>query len=169
MNYFKLLTINEAYDIDLKVLNKQYFALLAKYHPDRAASNEQKHEYQEISININKAYTVLKDDLKRAAHILNLQNIATDETALKNKISKEKLAEIWEQYDKLDDINHLSELESLLTQKLTEHKKLSVQLKEAFKNNDFCDALDIIISFKYLITLIENIKLKIKNADNRDS
>ena len=169
MNYFKLLGIQEEYDINLADLNKQYFAHLAKYHPDRAASNEQKRKYQEISININKAYSVLNDDLKRAEHILNLQNIATTETDLKNKISKEKLAEIWEQYDRLDDINHLTELEYLLNHKLAEYEKLATQLKEAFKNNDFCDALDIIISFKYLITLIENIKLKIKNADNRDS
>lgn len=168
MNYFKLLAIEEKYELDPADLNKQYFANLTKYHPDRAQGTEQKREYQELSININKAYSTLKDDLKRAEHILNLHNIATDETALKNKISKEKLAEIWEEYDLLDDVNHLTELEYLLNEKQIKYEKLTANLKEAFKNNDFNCVLDIIISFKYLVTLIDNIKLKIKNANNRD-
>lgn len=169
MNYFELLAIDEKYDIDPASLNKQYFARLAKYHPDRALSPEQKREHQELSININKAYATLKDDLKRAEHILNLHNIATDEIALKNKISKEKLTEIWEQYDRLDDVNQPSSLNHLLDEKQTEYEKLATHLEEAFKNNNFNDALDIIISFKYLVTLIESIKSKIKNANNRDS
>jgi len=166
IDYFKLLDIEQKYDINLADLNKQYFAALAKYHPDRTKEVAKKHEYQDISTYLNKAYAILKDDLKRAEHILNLKNIATDEISLKAKISKEKLAEIWQSYEEFEEIDSLSQLEFLLDQKISEQLKNISELKQAFKNNNLKDALDIIISFKYLVTLIDNIKLKIKDANN---
>jgi molecular chaperone HscB len=166
IDYFKLLDIEQKYDIDLACLNKQYFAQLAKYHPDRAKDAAQKREYQDISTDLNKAYSILKDNLKRAEHILNLKNIATDEVSLKAKISKEKLAEIWQNYEEFEEIDSRSQLEFLLEQKTSKQLKIISELGDSFKNNNLESALDIIISFKYLVTLMDNIKLKIKDANN---
>lgn len=166
MNYFKLLEIKQEYEIDLAQLTKQYFLQLAKFHPDRAREPKQKLEYQDISTNLNKAYSTLKDDIKRAIHILNLHEITTDESSLKNKVSKEKLAEIWQIYEEFEAINTVAELRQMLDLKLSEQQALNLQLKQAFKDNDLSSAQDIVINFKYLITLIDNIKSKIKNANN---
>lgn len=166
MNYFKLLEIKQEYELDPARLTEQYFLQLAKFHPDRAREPKQKLEYQDISINLNKAYSILKDDLKRAMHILNLQGIATDEVSLKNKISKEELAEVWRVYEECDATNTVTELKQLLELKLSEQQALNLQLKKTFKDNNLPGALDIVISFKYLMTLIDNIKSKIKNANN---
>ena len=166
MNYFKLLEIKQEYELDSARLTEQYFLQLAKFHPDRAREPAQKLEYQDISTNLNKAYSILKDDLRRAEHILNLQEIATDEASLKNKISKEKLAEVWQIYEELEATNTVTELKQLLDLKLSEQQALNLQLKQAFQDNNLSGVLDVIISFKYLVTLIDNIKSKIKNANN---
>ena len=166
MNYFKLLELEEKYDLDSAYLNKHYFSAQAKYHPDRASNTLQKQQYQDISTNLNKAYSILKNDLKRAEHILNLKNIATDEASLKSKISKEKLAIIWQSYEEFEETNSQAQLQHLLEQKNGEQIKLMNELKEAFKNSNLESALDIVMSFKYLVSLIDNIKLKIKDANN---
>ena len=36
MNYFELLNVEQKYDVDLSLLQKQYLSKQALYHPDRA-------------------------------------------------------------------------------------------------------------------------------------
>ncbi|MGI4776317.1 MAG: Fe-S protein assembly co-chaperone HscB [Janthinobacterium lividum] len=163
-NYFKLLEIEENYNIDTQVLNEQYLAQQTKYHPDKIINKQEKIHYQKTSMMLNKAYAVLKDDFERAKYLLNLNGTIIDEGKLKNSLPLDKLENIWSQLEEISTIDNLQTLKNLHNQKTSDQQILKLRLSEAFTKRKFQDALDIMIEFKYLIGIIDNIKSKIRNA-----
>jgi Fe-S protein assembly co-chaperone HscB len=168
MNYFDLLEIDQTYDIDLKLLSSQYFVMQKKYHPDRAKDNLEKAVNLSISMDLNKAYSTLLNPLKRAEYLLTLNDIDINKAELRDTLSKDQLQKIWDQMEIVDAITDSEELEKIYDTKISEKTKLISDLALSFKNNNLQNALDITLSLKYLVTLIDNIKLKIKHANNRN-
>lgn len=77
MNYFDLFGLSKRFIVDNKKLSKKLHQLQKKYHPDLCRSlsiNVQKH-FLEKSTYINKAYSILKDPLKRGKYLLFLHGI----------------------------------------------------------------------------------------------
>ncbi|WP_341747954.1 Fe-S protein assembly co-chaperone HscB [Candidatus Tisiphia endosymbiont of Dascillus cervinus] len=163
-SYFELLGIEKKYDIDLLILDSQYFAMQLKYHPDRINSNSEKQKNLSVSIDINKAYATLKDDLSRAEYLLLLNNIVLDGITVRQGISKEKLNVIWNELELVETTQQLTKLQSMLNNKILEKQQLTKSLTTAFQNHNMQDAIDITIRFKYLENLINNIQLKIKSC-----
>ncbi|WP_341756723.1 MULTISPECIES: Fe-S protein assembly co-chaperone HscB [unclassified Candidatus Tisiphia] len=163
-NYFELLGIEKKYDIDLPILDRQYFAMQLKYHPDRINSNSEKQKNLSLSIDINKAYATLKDDLARAEYLLSLNNIVLDDITIRHSISKEKLSVIWNELELVETTQQLTKLQSMLNNKIIEKQQLIKSLTTAFQNRNMQDAIDSTIRFKYLENLINNIQLKIKSC-----
>lgn len=74
-DFFALLELPAALDIDGAVLEQRYRALQAQWHPDRfaaAPTAEKLAAVQRTSL-LNDAYTTLKTPLARAAHLLQLK------------------------------------------------------------------------------------------------
>ena len=163
-NYFKLLGIDQAYAIDFNLLDQQYFAMQSKYHPDRGKDIEGKNLNLAISIDLNKGYLVLKDDLARAEHLLILNNMNLDELTARQSISQSQLNTIWTELELVEDSTELALLEDLSDRKIDEQEKLIESLTVAFQNHNLQDALKITTMLKYLKTLISNIQLKIKSC-----
>lgn len=160
-NYFQLLNMAEKYDIDLKELNKQYFAMQVKYHPDMSKTIEEKQQNLTISIDLNKAYSVLKDDLARAEYLLSLKGIILDEILVKQAISHEQLKIIWDELELVENIENLPELEQMLNDKIAKEQELIAVLTRSFQNHNMQDAINYTIRFKYQKKLLSNIKQKI--------
>ncbi|MDE3016166.1 MAG: Fe-S protein assembly co-chaperone HscB [Pseudomonadota bacterium] len=77
MNYFEILNLPVAFDLDLRALDAAYFKAQREHHPDRVAG-KRAHERQaalQRSGDINAAYETLKSPLKRAQYLLSLQGI----------------------------------------------------------------------------------------------
>jgi molecular chaperone HscB len=76
-NYFVLLGLPESFDIHLSELERVYFAKQRDFHPDRQIGKNDAEKQKAIfaSMDINTAYQALKDPLKRAQHLLDLQGI----------------------------------------------------------------------------------------------
>ncbi|WP_425361298.1 Fe-S protein assembly co-chaperone HscB [Candidatus Tisiphia endosymbiont of Ceraclea dissimilis] len=163
-NYFELLDIEKKYDIDLPILDRQYFAMQLKYHPDRTSSNTEKQKNLAISIELNKAYAMLKDDLARAEYLLLLNNIVLDDLKVRQGISKEQLNVVWSELEFVETTEDLTKLEHMLNNKILEKQQLTKSLTTAFQNQNMQDAVDSTIRFKYLKNLINNIQLKIKSC-----
>jgi molecular chaperone HscB len=164
MDYFGLLNIEKEYDIDLKILEQQYFKMQIKYHPDKARSEVEKQQNLSISIDLNKAYTILKDNLTRAEYLLFLNGIDIENLEIRKNLSKAQLNDIWGELETLEDTHDLEILEKLYEQKIREKEKIVTSITRAFKTRDLQNALDSTISLKYLSNLINNIKLKIKEC-----
>lgn len=74
MNYFFLFNMPIQFSIDKKKLEKKFYLLQKKYHPDRLNMSKQKNiKYFYVSSSIiNKAYNILKDKFKRAKYLLKI-------------------------------------------------------------------------------------------------
>lgn len=167
MNYFELLGLNEVYNIDFKLLSQNYILAQARYHPDLSQDLKQKTLNQDISSNINKAYLTLKDDFQRAMYLASLKDIKIDNNP-KAQLSDHKLQKIWCELEQLEDTQCLETLHNIYQQKTQEKQALLKELSQAFTENDRQLIIDIILSFKYIVSMINNIKFKISNAAIRN-
>ncbi len=73
---FTLFGLKKQYDLDMELLEEAYFAAQKKTHPDQfsKSSSEEKAEASKRSADINRAYLILKDPLKRAEFLLRETN-----------------------------------------------------------------------------------------------
>jgi molecular chaperone HscB len=72
MTPFILLGLQKQFQLDPQALEKAYFDAQKRAHPDQfaQASPEEKRKAIELSTQINQAYLILKDPLKRAEYLL---------------------------------------------------------------------------------------------------
>lgn len=81
MNYFEVFSLPEKLTIDTAALEKQFYSLSRKLHPDRFASRpavEQEEALRQSSL-LNDAYRTLKDPILRTQYLLKLQGIELEE------------------------------------------------------------------------------------------
>jgi len=166
MNYFELLDIPQKYDFELQILEQKYFALLSKFHPDRAKSADEKTNFLSSSMEINNAYKTLKDELGRAKHLLLINGIDIDDANIKNKFPAQYLAKIWQDFEFIDDSDNLQELQNFRDQKMTEKQYIVKELIEAFSEKITSAATLSALMLRYTLNIIENVNLKIKNVAN---
>lgn len=72
MNYFSTFELPSTFALDLTVLSARYRDLQAAVHPDRYvnATDADKRHAMSRTVDINEAYTTLKDPVRRAMHLL---------------------------------------------------------------------------------------------------
>ena len=77
MSYFSLFNIAEQYNVDIQQLSRTYQRLQKMTHPDQVsnASEQQKRLYMQKNTQVNDAYEVLKDPIKRGEHLLKLRGV----------------------------------------------------------------------------------------------
>jgi molecular chaperone HscB len=81
MNYFEVFGLSEKLAIDTTALEKQFYALSRKLHPDRFASRvaaEQEEALRQSSL-LNDAYRTLKDPILRTQYLLKLHGVELEE------------------------------------------------------------------------------------------
>ena len=87
MNYFELLNIEKAFEIDMAELEAAYFRAQRETHPDRfvGKSDSERQAALQRSVDVNEAYHTLKTPLRRAQYILSLHGviIGTDKDTVK--------------------------------------------------------------------------------------
>ena len=76
-DYFAVLQVPLACEVDMAELERQYRLLQNQWHPDRkaGAGDREKLEAVQRTSLLNDAYTTLKSPLLRAAHLLQLKGI----------------------------------------------------------------------------------------------
>src|SRR5580698_4717279 len=81
MNYFEFFTLPRKLTLDVVALEKQFYVLSRKLHPDRFASKpvaEQEAALAESS-RLNDAYRTLKDPILRTQYLLTLEGVELEE------------------------------------------------------------------------------------------
>jgi molecular chaperone HscB len=80
-DYFSFFGLPKKLDIDAAALEKEFYALSRRLHPDlyaRAGSKEQEWS-QEQSSYLNDAYRVLRDPIRRTEYLLKLEGVELEE------------------------------------------------------------------------------------------
>ena len=77
MNHFSTFDLPTAFVLDFTLLAVRYRDLQAAVHPDRFvnATDAEKRVAMARTVEVNDAYTTLKDPVRRAMHLLSLQGI----------------------------------------------------------------------------------------------
>ena len=81
MNYFEFFTLPRKLTLDVMALEKQFYAMSRKLHPDRFASKtvaEQEAALAQSSL-LNDAYRTLKDPILRTQYLLKLEGVELEE------------------------------------------------------------------------------------------
>ena len=157
-NYFEIFNLSAQYNLNLTQLEEGYKAILKNIHPDRFinASDNEKNLAMIKSTQVNDAYQTLKNPIKRAQYILDLNQIKPDK-ALGNDFLMQQM----EYEETLEDLNDKKGLDAF---KLEIDTKLSSELG-CIENNidhksDLIEASYHLLKATFLAKLAEKIKLK---------
>lgn len=146
-NHFQIFNITPNLDLNFNDLEEKYLELQLQFHPDLFInqSQDQKEKAKILSSNINNAYEVLKDPLKRAIHFLEINNIFIDSIKPDNIL----LIEIMEIKETLEGSD---ENEANLIKKNLEERKINLykEIISLTNKNLITEASKKIILFKYL-------------------
>lgn len=97
LNYYDFFEIPHHLSIDLNDLERRFYALSRKWHPDRfaRATAQDRQSAEEASAILNDGYRVLRDPIKRAAYLLKEQGFDIGEQQSKD-VPPELLEEVFE-------------------------------------------------------------------------
>ncbi len=154
LNYFTLFGVKQTYLIDLSELEKKYFALQLQYHPDRAVGKTEQDKMQIIktSADINQGYKVLNDDVERANHLLEINNVLVNKEKNNTyKPSQALLVEQMELRERAGDIESGNEnLAELLSHIGSEFDGAKKDFNDFFGKGDYANAAQVAMKLKYL-------------------
>ncbi|CAL4325662.1 Fe-S protein assembly co-chaperone HscB [Buchnera aphidicola] len=170
MNYFKLFNLPEIFDINIAELNKNFYTLQKKFHPDLYIKNDTftKDKKKKKIYIINEGYRNLKDPLKRINHIFMLNKLN-----FKDKKRYPVTFSVLEQQLKLN-----FELETLTSKVINKDKIISfIQRNNSLIQNLFKKisfnimkkewtlAVNLYQELKFLVRLTNNAEEIQKNKD----
>jgi len=157
-NYFEIFNLTAKYNLDLTQLEEGYKAILKSIHPDRFinASDNEKNLAMIKSTQVNDAYQTLKNPIRRAQYILDLNQIIPDKG-----LGNDFLMQQMEYEETLEDLNDKNGLDAF---KLEIDTKLSSELG-CIENNidhksDLIEASYHLLKATFLAKFAEKIKLK---------
>jgi len=103
-DYFEVFGLPRHLTIDLKDLEKRFYTLSRKWHPDLFArkSREEQNAALESSAILNDAYRTLKDHIARTTYLLKLEGLDIGEQGT-NDVPPDLLEEIFELNMALED------------------------------------------------------------------
>lgn len=76
-DYFQIMQVPQAYDVDGAILSENYLKLQSQFHPDRftAQSVQEQRLAVQLASAVNQAYDTLRSPLLRAAYLLKLRGL----------------------------------------------------------------------------------------------
>lgn len=172
-NYFELLKLPAAFDIDKKVLRKNYKALMSICHPDRfvAKSDTEKRAAILATAHVTEAFNTLKSPPKRASYLLELlgcavnfnANLSADPQFLMEQLElRESLEKLVSSEDSDAQIQVLMDHASRLQSKEGEsfqafYEQLSALSQAERRESLFQNAHDSVLKLRFLEKLFEEI------------
>lgn len=150
-NYFSLLGIPQAYDIDLINANKRFKEIMKKLHPDKFANlspAELGIATQNSSI-LNGAIEVLSNPVQRAAYLLKLNgtNVLDGSTTM---MDPELMMEIFELREKVELLENEKEKSALLNELNRVYNEIQNQLAAHFSAHDLTSAASFTVRLQYI-------------------
>ena len=163
-NFFETFNLPVLFNIDIDMLNHQYRTLQKTIHPDRFvnATDAEKKQSLQKSTQINDAYQVLKDPIKRASHIISLHQVLKE-----NTLPPDFLMQQMEWEEEFETINDLEQVQ-LFSDKIEGEKKMLMDLvaMDLDEKKDWESATNIIGKLKFITNLFLRIQQKKLSMDN---
>jgi molecular chaperone HscB len=104
VTHFDVFELPTRFELDIDELDRRYRERSLEYHPDRAKSSDRRAAVAKTT-DLNEAYRVLKDPVKRAFYLLKLKGVDLDreDAGPQHKMPLEFLEEVMELREKLSE------------------------------------------------------------------
>ncbi len=153
-NHFDIFSLPTSFEINLDELEKKYLEFQKNFHPDNFDSAD-----IEKSIAVNEAYEILKNNSRRASHILQLNGIDLENDSMAPKVDSATLYEVLELREKIftNNATEIGNLKKDLSEKI---KYLINETAKKLQNKEFEAASQILIKAKYFDKTLQDLKRK---------
>lgn len=160
MNYFTLLDLPVSFDLDLQLLEANYYKALQRYHPDKhiCSSQEDKMKSIQLSYEVNQAYQTLRLDETRAVYLLSLHNILVNEEQGALQPSKEVLQEAMEDRINLEEVHNQDDLRSLQDQATNQIMGIKEKFRYSLRAEDYLAAGEAMLAWRYKSKFLDQLK-----------
>jgi molecular chaperone HscB len=133
MNYFEVFGLPKTLGIDPATLEKSFYELSRKFHPDyfTTAPQDQRDQALRMTALLNDAYRTLKNPIRRVEYLVELEGFKPDGS----KVPKELLMEVFEINEQLEEAKagrlSVEEKDSLHAQICARADEFNRQLQKA--------------------------------------
>ena len=151
-NFFTLFSLPIKFSINLDDLEKKYFFFQRQFHPDAAGVAE-----IENSMDVNEGYEILRNPLRRAAHILQLNNIDVEKDGGAIKPDMATLSEVLEIQESIFDLD----IQGIVDLKKYLNNKINSSLEDIaakLDNKEFMAAAQLLIKAKYFDKILRDLR-----------
>ncbi|CAL4326649.1 Fe-S protein assembly co-chaperone HscB [Buchnera aphidicola] len=162
MNYFKLFNIPEKFNINKKILTKNFYKLQLQFHPDLFINDSlsKKKIILNKSIEINKGYKTLKDSLSRAIYLLFLNGfkVSKETILLKNHNFLIKYFSLYEELEYLKNNRNEKKIDIFLKKIEKKIDNYEIIIDMEFKNKNYEKVMQVIAKLLFF----KKIKIHLK-------
>ena len=155
-NIFEVLNVEPGFDIDRTQVEKSYFELQRRLHPDNfiGLSPLEIQFSERHATAINKAYSAIKDPLQRAENLLIINGIKVpkDETICDSGL----LMEIMEIRESLAEANSLPTIEKIANRVEQDMNESLNDLSNEFGDKRYSKALNSLLRLRYLQKILND-------------
>lgn len=160
-NHFECLGLVASVSLDREVLEEKYFELARKWHPDRfvSASESERSRAQRQAAQLNEAYRVLRDPLRRAEYLVFLGGINLDSSDPKRGAPAPSAAFLAQMLDFRDAIEE-GELEvQAALDSAEEHLEQCLNAAtQALQERNTQAAADSLVQYRYYHRLVQELE-----------
>ena len=163
-NYFQLLKLPQAYELDAVSLQRAYLAAQQQHHPDRQQGKDAAAKMLAVqaSMDANQAFTTLKNPLLRAMHLLALLGIRVNGEQDTLAPEPALLMEVMEWREDLEEAKGHAELDALFARAAREREKVEADISVSFAADDLPRAAAGCIRLRYLEKFSEEARLRLR-------
>ena len=164
-DHFARLGFPRAYDLDPKDVERRYFDLQRRLHPDRFATKAPKERAlsQGQATSLNAAYETLMDPLARAVYLLRLSGIETGGDG-KTVADPALLMEAMEMREALAEAGTAAEVDAVVAKARADADACRADLVRDFAADDLAAARTTTLRLTYLDKLIEDSRARRMNV-----
>lgn len=160
VDHFKRLDLEATFDLDGNDLDRRYFELQGKLHPDRFATktSQERTLSMQQATSLNDAYETLKDSLKRADYLVHMmgQNVLPEGCQLIS--APDLLEEAMELREALAMAETADDIDAIAARAAGDIDDCEIGLSKAFAGEDIEGACALTTRLKYLRKLTDEVR-----------
>lgn len=159
---FTRLGVPQAFGVDEPALQRRYFDLQRKLHPDRFAAKGAKERAlsQQQAASLNEAYETLKDPLARAAALLRLAGRDVKFDGQGTIADPALLMEAMEMREALAEASTAAEADAVIARGQGDVNETRANIGQAFDAGDLDRATTLATRLRYLDKLVEEARMR---------
>ena len=156
-DHFSRLGLARGFDLDRALVERRYFDLQRRLHPDRFATRtaREKALSQAQAVSLNEAFETLTDPLRRAVYLLHLAGIDVLSEGCNQIADPVILMEAMELREALAEAQSAGQVELFLGNVAADVEECVGDLAVAFRKNDTDEAAKLTTRLRYLQKLID--------------